>query len=1091
VDELREGTDLVKVDMTRKKDRMGNAVWFVLCGMMAVAGPVVATPASAVADWVEALHGAREEVQELTRAISSRIAAGEVRYAASPVMRGGEGAREITLPVRGWRDLYLLVDPVEHQHHDWAAWGDARLTDARGVVTFLDELEFSRVETGWHHLMKNESLHRNPIRIGNNRFDRGLVMHAPSMIHVRLDGRYETFSARVGIDAVAEQHGDVRFLVSNEWIHPRSGETPLLPDMSKRDQELEQALKEQYPEPYALVFGAREFDFRRFLHRQDEDSAAYRDATGGATLRRLAGARMASEAEFTDVAAALALPPADVAGRMRAILGVHARLQERARRATPRFAYVRRADYGLRPAVNAVMWCHRTGRGSEIVVVDPSLPDREGEVIFSTENGFIFDIHPSFDGRKLLMTYKEDVNQPFSIWEIHVDGTGLRRVTEGPFHDVTPLYYPDGRIVFASTRAEQYSMCQDFLAFTLYVSDAGGDDIRRISFDTLSSVSPGLMQDGSIASSRWEYMDKTLWTWQGLWTVQPNGRMLQLLYGNTLLDPDALYAPRQVPDSHEVVYVMTGHYSAPIGDLAIVNRRKGIENPRASRKLTQHTPMGFVSAVGDLWRRTRGMGYTTDYTGYTDPWPFSRDLTLASFMDGPSRARVVLVDHGGFTYPLHHDPAGAAFSPVSLAPRTPANSIPGEVAQEEGQGTFYVQDIYEGLLEQGVERGQVAGLRIWRQVPKKYNTEGSRIHDHYPLIGWGSYYVKELYGTVPVDASGSLKFRAPANVELYFSAVDAAGREIQRMGTVTQITTGETIGCIGCHESREQAPPMDAAALQQWARPAVDPVPPPWAEDHQPGRGYPIDYVAQVQPIWDRNCIECHHPADPQGGIDLSGDKSRLFNMSYESLVVRNGDYNRDFVEYYYLASGPGGTFPALRTGSMVSRLIDMLRREHGGVTLSSDELQTIAIWIDANVPYYGTWEMSRPRTPGGRDPFYTLREGSWRDRSTAPGGHELRMSEWAETLLRIMRELRLPETYDMVNLTRPEFSRLLLRHLSSDAGGWAPPAQARFRDRNDPNYQALLSAIRTGAEELRRYPRADMEGAHTIPQPRDFGRIY
>jgi len=817
-------------------------------------------------------------------------------------------------------------------------------------------------------------------------------------------------------------------------------------------------------------------------------------ASGEVPLERLAESWLLTEAEGAAVRGVL--DRGDAAGIAAKQEELHAMLQARARARTPEIAYVRRGGYGLNPSINASMWCQRTHRGSSIVVVDPSDPGRTEREIFTTTSGFIFDIHPSFDGRKLLMTYKADVSDPFHIWEIHIDGTGLRQLTDGPYHDVTPLYYPDGRIVFASTRCEQYAMCQNFLAFTLYICEPDGSDIRRIAFDTLCSVSPGLMHDGTIVSSRWEYMDKTLWTWQGLWTVYPNGRMLQLLYGNTLSEPEALYAPRQIPDSNKVIYVMAGHYGVPIADLAIVDRRQGIENPAASRKLTDETRVGLLAAAGDQWRRTRTHNYRSNRRAYTDPWPFSRELSLASHGgDDPNRAAIVLVDHGGLTYPLHQDSRQAAFSPVALAPRPRGHALSGDAPQEPGFGVFYVQDIYDGLLEQGVERGQVAGLRVWRQVPKKYNTEGDRIHDHYPLIGWGTYYVKELYGTVPVGESGTVKFRAPANVELYFSAIDDKGREIQRMGSVTQIPPDETIGCVGCHDSRHLAPPVDAGVQRYWALPAVDPVPPPWAADARPGQGHPIDYVAQVQPVWDRHCVECHHPRDPKGGIDMSGDKSRLFNMSYESLVVRNADWNRgnnrELVDYYFLWSGPGGHFPALQTGSMASKLIDMLFNGHQDVALSSDELHTVAIWIDANVPYYGTWSMSRPRAPGGRDPYFTLREGNWSDRDTAPGRGELQRAPWSQEIEEITRSLDIRWTSDMLNLTRPELSRVLLRHLSREAGGWAEPGRALFRDTGDPRYQRLLAAIREGAADLERYPRMDMPGARAIPQPREFGRVF
>jgi len=829
---------------------------------------------------------------------------------------------------------------------------------------------------------------------------------------------------------------------------------------------------------------------------------AYVDADNEEELVEiLTGSRLLSETEKAEWSEAILDGSSHAAD-------LYEELHKRALESTPKIAYVRRGNYGIGATTNATMWSHRTGRGSAIVVVDPNDPDDEGEEIFSTEKGFIFDIHPSYDGETLLMTYKEDRDKPFHIWEINTDGTGLRQITDGPYHDVTPAYYPDGRIVFSSTRCEMYAMCQDHLATTLFICDEDGNDIRRIAYDTLCSITPSVMNDGTIAASRWEYMDKTLWTWQGLWTVHPNGRMLQLLYGQTLHYPEALTTPRPVPGTNEVVFVMTGHYQHPVGDLGIVNRRKGVENPDAARKITDRTWLYFEANHGNRWTRHRAHPeFRSRLNEYTNPWPFSRELSLASYLGDPrGRESVVLVDHGSvLVFPLHTDSEGGAFSPVALSEREKPNAIVGDAPQGEGKGTFYVQDIYEGLLQQGVERGDVDGLRVWRQTEKKYNTEGGRIHDHYPLIGWGTYYVKELYGTVPVEDHGRIMFHAPANVELYFSAVDDRGREIQRMGSITQITPGDAIGCVGCHEPRDMAPPPVAGpdTNMMWSQKPETPTPPPWVEDPpEPDgdtiKGYPINYPEQVQPVFDRHCIECHNPTDHAGGIDLTGDKSRFFNMSYENLVVRNsGLHHSDdhtYVQYYHLGHGPGGHFPALKTGSMVSKLVEMLLDGHQGVELTEEEINTVTIWIDANIPYYGTWEMSRPRTRGGRDLFQTLSEGTWSDYEMAPSRNRIQNSQWFAKVEGIMSELGLDygwENTDLINFTRPEYSRLLLENLSSEAGGRADPEDATFQNTGDENYQKLLEAIKEGAADLERYPRMDMPDARPIPQPREFDRVF
>ena len=119
----------------------------------------------------------------------------------------------------------------------------------------------------------------------------------------------------------------------------------------------------------------------------------------------------------------------------------------------------------------------------------------------------------------------------------------------------------------------------------------------------------------------------------------------------------------------------------------------------------------------------------------------------------------VLEHATGQLAPLYKTDA-SCFSPVSIAPRAKPNTIPGDCPQQTGLGTFYVQNVYQGLAQQGVKRGSVKQLRIMSQPPKKYNTEGPRYSDHYPAIGEGTYYVKHNYGTVPVEADGSAHFKS-------------------------------------------------------------------------------------------------------------------------------------------------------------------------------------------------------------------------------------------------------------------------------------------------------------------------------------------
>ena len=529
----------------------------------------------------------------------------------------------------------------------------------------------------------------------------------------------------------------------------------------------------------------------------------------------------------------------------------------------PKIAFIQR-PVASRRGTNGTMFARYMGKGGAILVYDPARPQDGVKTIFQTDQGVIFDIDPSYDGKKLLYSYRETDSSAWGIWEIDIN-TGQRRqiVNDPAYHDFNPVYYPDGRIIFASSRVESYSLCQDFLACALYICDSDGSNIRRIDYTTLCSNEPSILPDGSIAFTRWEYQDKNIFSWQGLWTIYPDGRNLKLYYGNTLTIPNTLYGPKLIPDTGKVMITMAAHHYPPIGDIAIVDRRLGVENPAGMKQITFDTNYRVTKGVN--WKDTNwGPGDQYHERAFTDPWPVTKYFSLVSYggrwnLPLPhNQFKICMLLHAGQIVELYSEKDRSFYSPVSLDPRPLPHVIPGQIITKDGTGTFFVQDIYQGLLAQGVQRGEVKRLRIMRQIPKKYNTEGPRTHDHYPAIGYGNYYPKENLGTVPVDKNGAAYFKAPSNAELYFIAIDSKGREIQRMGSVVQITTGENASCVGCHENRLQSPPtVNINNLKRMAQEAGEITPPAW------GAG-PVDYVNHVQPVFDKHCIKCHSGPMPR-----------------------------------------------------------------------------------------------------------------------------------------------------------------------------------------------------------------------------------
>ena len=161
-------------------------------------------------------------------------------------------------------------------------------------------------------------------------------------------------------------------------------------------------------------------------------------------------------------------------------------------------------------------------------VIDPTTPETLGAGIYS---------HPelSWDASKLLFCFKGEPDGSTSIYEVGVDGRGLRRVTDptpscdcyqgrnAGQHDIAPAYLPDGRIVFLSTRLSGLVPCNNTGVAILHVMNADGSDVHPISVNNVNEFDPVVLHDGRLLFGRSEYVDKNALTIQSLWTMRPDG----------------------------------------------------------------------------------------------------------------------------------------------------------------------------------------------------------------------------------------------------------------------------------------------------------------------------------------------------------------------------------------------------------------------------------------------------------------------------------------------------------------------------------------------------------------------------------------
>lgn len=144
-----------------------------------------------------------------------------------------------------------------------------------------------------------------------------------------------------------------------------------------------------------------------------------------------------------------------------------------------------------------------------------------------------------------------------------------------------------------------------------------------------------------------------------------------------------------------------------------------------------------------------------------------------------------------------------------------------------------------------------------------------------------------------------------------------------------------------------------------------------------------------VQPVLDRHCVTCHNAREHPRDVDLSGDRTDIFNVSYE-ILARKGTpaedahqggaamagFRNPYTSWMPTYNGTEENILQIQPrawGSPASKLAHLVRAGHPDaqgkprVDLASDERRRICAWIDCNVPYYPTSASDDLEIPGCR----------------------------------------------------------------------------------------------------------------------------
>ncbi|HUU12031.1 MAG TPA: hypothetical protein VM431_16020 [Phycisphaerae bacterium] len=642
--------------------------------------------------------------------------------------------------------------------------------------------------------------------------------------------------------------------------------------------------------------------------------------------------------------------------------------------------------------------------------------------------------------------------EPTHLFEIGIDGQGLRQLTRGEWSDLDPTYLASGDVAFASERCGYSLQCNEFdkdeTSCNLYVMRPDGTGVRRLSVTKDGDYLPHALDDGTIGYTRWEYQERGWAHTQSVWYVRPDGTGADALFKQHFNEPWAIEDARSIPGSRRLVAIATGHHTLPAGPVVVIDPTVGINDPRGIRIVTP----GVRPPEGGMAGTPVPGGGVSDAGGfYMTPWPLSEKYFLVSYGFGaqtdPAGYAIYLIDVFGNKELIYRDPGISCFVPIPLRPRPRPPVLPDTTDPAKPYAVCTLTDA--GLGVDGVDPRAIRYIRIAQRLAWPYdNTRGGMRYETDAKGVGVSWTPVRILGTVPVEADGSATFVVPVDTAVYFQLLDENHMELRRMRSFISFQPGEARGCSGCHETRAVAPTSAATALAMRRDPSV-PAPPPWGDR-------PLSFLRDVQPVLDRHCVRCHGGLKPAGGLDYAAGLTALHNRAYDTLIgaglVALSNKNDD-----------AKITAPLAFGSHKSKLVEVLRGEKHAqrVSLSRGDWIRLVTWIDANAPYHDSFIDKRPA-----EPPYNLAADADLVRGIA-AVHERRCATChkAQDVSRAA----------WIDLARPDRSLFLAAPLAKESGGLGRCKETVYQDAGDPDYQAVRGAVEAAVRRAWQRPRRDL----------------
>lgn len=728
----------------------------------------------------------------------------------------------------------------------------------------------------------------------------------------------------------------------------------------------------------------------------------------------------------------------------------------------------------------------------------------------------------SLDGTKVAFARKQP-GQPWQIWEINIDGTGLRQITTGSGDKVQPFYLPytadgtaaragEGGVGFVSNLSGFRDEYETSATLSLYICDKDGGNLRQIDFNPSHDVHPWQHSSGVLVFSRWEHNEHQGHNFIPLFAICASdvgigGTNLFGAYGEHGTSPagNSLHEPSEVYYSGTGAgYMMARGSDRDDAGGSIV----GFFDPKLSGDASS-SPSTNVIAQGDNDRMRPMRADDSAPLGYTFRYP--RSLLSDRFVVSRATMTGVSVTTNTFNNQISTTNIYGNFelytfdmSGNSATNMTPLLAVDGYNVDEavpvlvrptprrigkpidltKTTGFFTSGDIRERQNDgqpRDFSLAEVAMVRFIRALQFSQGTVNTgRRND--------SGIATQIVGEMPLASDGSFFAEVPAQVPIQFQLINTNGQQITTHKPWVQVAPGETMRCVGCHANHSQAAKVQTLAARESPAHQVD-----------TRRVEQFHFNKDIQPILNSRCVVCHDSAKVGGA---AGRSKAL------SLTGRFTPANRTEAFESLVGVGMGSDGYVQTQNSRESELIWWLTglRSDGSAwptpadkvahdkILTEEELAKIVRWINTGANFRVTDDhipsklqaLDMDRFLG--DVWPVLQANCYACHSTGGAGagamnfdQDIDEAESQEEL----DESRMEIAAARANFMVPEASYLLRKPLGEALGGLSHVGGKIFTDNRDPQYVAIYNWIAASNPALAAgVPPTDLVRVTNYPNP-------